>query len=172
VCACWIASATSAAIWASRAGFHTRLAKQFLQVRSRNVLEHDEAVSTALLLKTCVALRSDELMDLHDARVVERGQSLRFLGQRHQAPPAEGVAGPGDLDGDFGFVLIVVRQENQEISSTQQPDHAEPADPIGHDVLSAAAGFGKIPGDALGGRRARLGQRPAAGRLRIRPILG
>ena len=71
MCAWWMASATSAMIWASRVGSTLVCQKQFFQVRTCNVLEHDEAVRAALLLKVCVVLRNDEFLDLDDARVVD-----------------------------------------------------------------------------------------------------
>ena len=111
-----------------------------------------------------------ELVNLDDARMVERRQPLGLLRQRHQALAAERVFGAGDLDGHVAAVLLVMCQEDQEVPLAQQPAGPKSADSLGNDHLRRPARHIRIPRSFAKGRGVGNGRRVGFGRLVQEPI--
>jgi hypothetical protein len=139
-------------------------AEELLESRAVDELQHDEAAVVRLnCTRRCDRLH--ELVDLDDARVLERTQALRFLSQRHQALASEWVFGASDLDGDVASLLLVMCQKDQKVPLAEQPAGPKPADSLGDYHLPRLARDIGIPRSFAHGRDVGNGRRVRFGRL-------
>ena len=102
--------------------------KQLFQGGPFDVLQDDEAVSGLLSIDRFRG--RDEFVDSHDSVMVDRGEALGLLRQRHQPAAAVRVVGTSHLDGELTSGLCISRQVDQKIASAQQADRSIPANPL------------------------------------------